>query len=84
MLFFDANSKDPGYVINDVMAFAPFWCVVPQVSNDTYTNAEVENHFSSVKRNLKSGSRLPIAAFVQGRYTSVKRRLARIVRLNTN
>ena len=65
--------------MNDVMAFAPFWGIVHETHGGVISNAEVENHFLSVKRNTKTGARPLMATFVAERYKCVKLRVARIV-----
>ena len=69
----------PGYLIQDVMAFCPFWssAVLPQAGR--LSNAEVENHFLSVIRSRLTGSRLPVAEFVRDHYKLMKQRMKRIV-----
>lgn len=75
----DGPNHKPGYIVQEIMAFAPFWCIIPGVCRERLTNSEVENHFASVKRPIKKGSRLPISAFVNSRFMSIKLRVARLV-----
>ena len=73
--------KEDGYLVEDVMSWAPLWCIIHQTHGGVLSNSEIENHFLSVKRNSKTGSRPLMAAFVLDRYKCVKRRVARIVKL---
>ena len=70
------SSNKTGFIIDDVMAMSPFLCCM---DGKIHTNAEVENHFASSKRVMKTGTRLPIAAFACERYKTIKQKMARIV-----
>ena len=70
---------DEGFLLSDVMAFSPLWSMIHEDHGGILSNAEVENHFLSVKRNTKTGSGPFIAAFIVDRFKTVKRRTIRIV-----
>ena len=78
----DTTNKRPGIILKDTMALAPFWSIIPQVSDKTQTNAVVENHFADIKRQIQPGVRLPMAVFVSNRFRAIKCRVARIVSIN--
>ena len=74
-------------LVNDIMALAPLWSAGTLKSGKRHSNAEVENHFRSMKKSKAFGHRLTYASFLSMRYTQTKQRLARLVRLtdfNTN
>lgn len=81
MQFFNDAGED-GFILTDVMNLAPLWCIIHPSHGGVKSNAEVENHFLSVKRSTKTGSRPLLAAFIAERYKSVKSRIARIVMIS--
>ena len=62
------------------MALAPLWSAATLKSGERLSNAEVENYFRSLKKNLTFGRRLTYVAFISMRYKQTKIRLARLVR----
>jgi hypothetical protein len=69
-----------GLLLNDYMPLSPLWCAASSSCKRSFTNAEVEGHFASVKATESCGSRIPLLRFVAGRYTSIKQRVARMVK----
>jgi len=43
------------------MALAPSWTSISQIRQ---SNAEVENHFSTTKKELTKGDRLPVTKYI--------------------
>ena len=59
------------------MAFSPLWSCATYP--ETLANAEIENHFLSVKRANKTGTRPQLANFIAGNYKILKTRINKLV-----
>ena len=62
------------------MALSPLWSCL--TFGSPLSNAEVENHFLSVKRGQATGTRPLMASFIAKHYKKMKCRLTRLVREN--